>query len=94
MLPDPDSFFLSGHSAAANGCACFGIDTNIRQINTVVLNADAAAKAAVIDRLKNSTPFIHCYVQNDRDLNDAIIAGKARVASRYPWIILTASSTT
>jgi len=64
----------------------FGIDTNIRQINTVVLNADGRRESReLIDRLKNSDTFHFIrYVQNDRDLNDAIIAGKARVGIKIP----------
>jgi len=64
----------------------FGIDTNIRQINTVVLNADGRRESReLIDRLKNSDTFhINRYVENDRDLNDAIIAGKARVGIKIP----------
>jgi ABC-2 type transport system permease protein len=64
----------------------FGIDTNIRQINTVVLNADGRRESReLIDRLKNSDTFhINRYVETDRDLNDAIIAGKARVGIKIP----------
>src|SRR5882762_1237843 len=64
----------------------FGIDTNIRQINTVVLNGDGRRESReLIDRLKNSDTFHFIrYVQNDRDLNDAIIAGKARVGIKIP----------
>src|SRR6267154_857290 len=64
----------------------FGIDTNIRQINTVVLNADARRESReLLDRLKNSDTFhIIRFVDNDRDLNDAIIAGKARVGIKIP----------
>jgi ABC-2 type transport system permease protein len=64
----------------------FGIDTNIRQVNTVVYNADGRRESReLIDRLKNSDTFhINRYVQNDGDLNDAIIAGKARVGIKIP----------
>jgi ABC-2 type transport system permease protein len=64
----------------------FGIDTNIRQINTVVLNADGRRESReLIDRLKNSDTFhIIRYVANDHDLNDAIIAGKVRVGIKIP----------
>jgi len=42
-----NAFLFPCHSAAADGCAWFpGIDTNIRQINTVVYNADDRAKVA------------------------------------------------
>jgi len=64
----------------------FGIDTNIRQINTVVYNADGRRESReLLDRLKNSDTFhIIRYVENDYDLNDMIIAGKARVGIKVP----------
>ena len=64
----------------------FGIDTNIRQINTVVFNADGRRESReLLDRLKNSDTFhIVRYVQNDGDLNDAIIAGRAHVGIKIP----------
>src|SRR5262249_55327682 len=64
----------------------YGIDTNIRQINTVVYNADGRRESReLLDRLKNSDTFhIIRYVENDRDLNDMIIAGKARVGVKIP----------
>ncbi len=64
----------------------FGIDTNIRQINTVVYNADGRRESReLIDRLKNSDTFhVLRYVDKDQDLNDAIIAGKARVGIKIP----------
>src|ERR1700704_3734294 len=63
-----------------------GIDTNIRQVNTVIFNADGRRESReLIDRLKNSDTFhIRRYVQNDRDLNDEIIAGRARVGIKVP----------
>src|SRR5580692_427652 len=64
----------------------FGVDTNIRQINTVVYNADDRRESReLLDRLKNSDTFhIIRYVENDHDLNDMIIAGKARVGIKIP----------
>src|SRR6195256_4763646 len=64
----------------------FGIDTNIRQVNTVGFNAGGRRESREpIDRLKNSDTFhIIRYVSNDQDLNDAIIAGKARVGIKIP----------
>ncbi len=64
----------------------FGIDTNIRQVNTVVYNADGRRESReLIDRLRNSDTFhILRFVENDRDLNDAIISGKARVGIKIP----------
>jgi ABC-2 type transport system permease protein len=64
----------------------FGVDTNIRQINTVVYNADGRRESReLIDRLKNSDTFhILSYVENDHDLNDLIIAGRAHVGIKVP----------
>src|SRR5579863_8046737 len=64
----------------------FGIDTNIRQINTVVYNADGRRESReLLDRMKNSDTFhIIRYVENDHDLNDMIFAGKARVGVKIP----------
>jgi ABC-2 type transport system permease protein len=64
----------------------YGIDTNIRQINTVVFNADGRRESReLIDRLKNSDTFhVIRYVQNDQDLNDMIVSGRARVGIKIP----------
>src|ERR1700738_284544 len=64
----------------------FGIDTNVRQINTVVYNADGRRESReLLDRLKNSDTFhLVRFVDNDRDLNDAIIAGQCRVGTKIP----------
>ncbi len=64
----------------------FGIDTNVRQVNTVIYNADGRQQSReLIDRLKNSDTFhIYKYVSNDHDLNDAIISGKCRVGIKIP----------
>src|SRR5258705_12860046 len=63
-----------------------GIDTNIRQVNTVVYNADGRRESReLIDRLKNSDTFyVRRYVQSDRDLNDELLAGTARVRIKIP----------
>lgn len=64
----------------------FGIDTNIRQVNTVVYNADGRRESReLIDRLRNSDTFhIIRFVENDHELNDAIISGSARVGVKIP----------
>ncbi len=64
----------------------YGIDTNIRQINTVIYNADGRRESReLLDRLRNSDTFhLARYVNNDRDLNDAIISGKCRVGVKIP----------
>lgn len=64
----------------------YGIDTNIRQINTVVFNADGRQESReLLDRMKNSDTFhIRQYVNSDHEMNDMIIAGKARVGIKIP----------
>lgn len=64
----------------------YAIDTNVRQINTVIYNADGRRESReLLDRLKNSDTFhLVRYVNNDRDLNDAIISGKCRVGVKIP----------
>jgi ABC-2 type transport system permease protein len=64
----------------------YGIDTNIRQINTVVYNADGRRQSReLLDRLTNSDTFhIIRYVENDRDLNNTIVSGRARVGIKIP----------
>jgi ABC-2 type transport system permease protein len=64
----------------------FGIDTNVRQINTVVFNADGRRESReLLDRLKNSDTFhLVRYVSNDHDLTDAIVSGACRVGIKIP----------
>jgi ABC-2 type transport system permease protein len=64
----------------------FGIDTNVRQVNTVVYNADGRRESReLLDRLKNSDTFhLARFVNNDKDLNDAIISGQCRVGIKIP----------
>jgi ABC-2 type transport system permease protein len=64
----------------------FGIDTNVRQINTVVYNADGRRESReLLDRLRNSDTFhVARYVNNDHDLNDTIVSGNCRVGIKIP----------
>jgi drug efflux transport system permease protein len=64
----------------------FGIDTNIRQINTVVYNADGRRESReLLDRLRNSDTFrLARFVETDHDLTDAIVSGKFRVGIKIP----------
>ena len=64
----------------------FAIDTNIRQINTVVYNADGRRESReLLDRLRNSDTFrVVRYVGTDHDLTDAIVSGKCRVGVKIP----------
>ena len=64
----------------------FAIDTNIRQINTVVYNADGHRESReLLDRLRNSDTFrLVRFVETDHDLTDAIVSGKCRVGIKIP----------
>lgn len=64
----------------------FGIDTNIRNINTVVYNADGRRESReLLDRLRSSDTFhVAEYVQSDDAMNNAIIGAKARVGIKIP----------
>jgi ABC-2 type transport system permease protein len=64
----------------------YGIDTNIRQINTVVFNADGRQESReLLDRLRNSDTFhLVRYVSSDADMNNMIVGGKARVGIKIP----------
>jgi ABC-2 type transport system permease protein len=64
----------------------YGIDTNVRHVNTVVYNADGRRESReLLDRLKNSDTFnLARFVNNDRDLSDAIVSGKCRVGIKIP----------
>ncbi len=65
----------------------YGIDTNIRQVKTVVFDEDGKeASRAFIDRLRNSDTFrVKEYVQSDAALNDAIVGGRAKVGIKIPY---------
>ena len=65
----------------------FGIDTNIRQVNTVVFDEnDKKESRELIDRLRNSDTFrVREYVHSDAELNDAIVGGRARVGIKIPY---------
>lgn len=64
----------------------FGIDTNVRQVKTVVYDQDNRRESReLVDRLRNSDTFrIVAHVYSDYELNDAIIAGRARVGIKIP----------
>jgi ABC-2 type transport system permease protein len=64
----------------------YGVDTNIRHIPTVIYDADDRRESReLIERLKNSDTFyVERYVQSDGEMNDLIVAGKARVGIKIP----------
>jgi ABC-2 type transport system permease protein len=64
----------------------YGIDTNVRRVNTVVYNADGRRESReLLDRLRNTDTFnLARFVNNDHDLNEAIVSGKCRVGIKIP----------
>ena len=64
----------------------YGIDTNVRQIKTVVLdNAPGPDSRAIVNRLRNSDTFrVVDYVESDDELTDAIVSGRAKVGVKIP----------
>ena len=73
------------------------IDTNVRQVRTVVFDQSGASQTlgpadrgtqesrAFIDRLRNSDTFkVYKYVHSDRELNEEMIAGRAKVGVKIP----------
>lgn len=65
----------------------FGIDTNIRQVNTVVFDENNQRESReLVERLRNSDTFrVRQYVFSDAELNDAIVGGRARVGIKVPF---------
>src|ERR1700752_2353074 len=64
----------------------YGIDTNIRQINTVVFNAGGRReRPRPLNSLKKTDPF-HAirYATRDGEMNNMIIPGKAQVGIKIP----------
>jgi len=74
----------------------FGIDTNIRQINTVVLNADGRRESReLLDRLKNSDTFTSSVSLTTIAISTMPSLPERRAwASKSPSITPTACSTT
>jgi ABC-2 type transport system permease protein len=64
----------------------FGIDTNVRQVKTVVFDQDGRRESReLIDRFRNSDTYrVVAYVNSDKELTDAIVAGKAKVGVKIP----------
>lgn len=64
----------------------FGVDTNIRQVKTVVLDEDQHRQSReLIDRLRNTDTFrVVSYVNDDEALTDAIVSGRAQVGIKIP----------
>jgi drug efflux transport system permease protein len=70
------------------------IDTNVRQVSTVVydqsgvMSGDGSGSAesrALLDRFRNSDTFrIYKYAHSDKELNEELIAGRARVGIKVP----------
>ncbi|MBI2993913.1 MAG: ABC transporter permease [Gammaproteobacteria bacterium] len=75
----------------------FAIDTNVRQVHTVVYDqsgrsqsagaqdAGTSESRAFLDRFRNSDTFhIRKFVHSDEELNEELIAGRARVGIKIP----------
>ena len=64
----------------------YGIDTNVRHVNTAVYNADGRRESReLLDRLRNSDTFyLARFVHRDQDLTDAIVSGKCHVGIKIP----------
>lgn len=75
----------------------FAVDTNVRQVPTVVYDQSGISHAAgpadlgtsesraLIDRFRNSDTFhIRKFVHSDRELNEEMIAGRARIGIKIP----------
>jgi ABC-2 type transport system permease protein len=64
----------------------FAIDTNVRYVRTAVLDqAGTQESRTLLQRLENSEDFrIVQMVYSDRDLHEAIVAGRARVGIKIP----------
>ncbi len=64
----------------------FAIDTNIRQIPTIVLDeARTQESRRLLDMLANSDAFdLNRVAKSDGDLRDAIVAGRAKVGVKIP----------
>lgn len=64
----------------------YAIDTNVRQVHTVVFDeANTQASRELLDRFRNTDTYnIIRYVQSDHDLHDAIVSGRAKVGIKIP----------
>jgi ABC-2 type transport system permease protein len=75
----------------------YAIDTNVRQVPTVVFDQSGLSQTAstpdrgtadsraFLDRLRNSDTFhIYKYVHSDHELNQEMVAGRARVGIKIP----------
>jgi ABC-2 type transport system permease protein len=70
------------------------IDTNVRQVATVVYDqsgvmdgeqAGSSASRDLVNHFRNSDTFrIYKYVHSDRELNEEMVAGRARVGIKIP----------
>lgn len=64
----------------------FAIDTNVRQVHTVVFDAaHTQASRELLDRFRNTDTYkIIRYVHSDQELHDTIVSGRARVGIKIP----------
>lgn len=73
----------------------YAVDTNVRQVPTVVFDQSglllgdgrggSSESRAFIDRLRNADTFhVYRFVHSDAELNAEMVAGRARVAVKFP----------
>lgn len=64
----------------------FAIDTNVRQVHTVVFDADGKqASRDLLDRFRNTDTYkIIRYVHSDAEMHDFIVSGRAKVGIKIP----------
>src|SRR6478672_6719048 len=64
----------------------YAIDTNVRRIPTVVMDqARNQDSRALLEKLRNSDDFLFVgEAYSDKEVNDWIVRGKARVAVKIP----------
>ncbi len=64
----------------------YAIDTNVRQVNTVVYDAaNTQASRELLDRFRNTDTYhIIRYVHSDHELHDFIVSGRAKVGIKVP----------
>ncbi len=73
----------------------FAVDTNVRQVPTAIFDqsgltsgdgtSGSSASREFIDRLRNADTFhVYKFVHSDEEMNEEMIAGRARVAVKFP----------
>src|SRR5437870_11870018 len=78
-------FFFQAEDGIRDGHVT-GVQTCALPISIVLDENNHVESRELIDRLRNSDTFrVIAYAHTDRELNDAIISGRAKVAVKIPW---------